>query len=207
MSAVATGWSELVVDAERGLPAICLKCGARKHIVRRSERLIAATASQGYGAIGGACGVMVARAMRDDPMLGALVLGGSLVGAVVVGLVLQAHAPKVQLALPLCRECNERWRVGLRARYATLTALCAGGAALAYGFFAHDTMGYVFGGALWAAMIVIALAFRLRDRFVYASNIRGSHAVLKGVSEEARAAIEAKRLKRNRSAASSAVGS
>ncbi|HEY1957423.1 MAG TPA: hypothetical protein VGH28_17510 [Polyangiaceae bacterium] len=201
MSAVAAG-SELIVDAERGLPAICLKCGKRKHIVRRSERFIAASATQGLSFAGAAGGVMVARAMQDDALLGALVLGGSIAGAVVVGLVVQSRAPKVQLAIPLCRECNERWRTGLRARYAILTALCAGGAAFAYGFFLHDAMGYVVGGALFAAMIVAALAFRLRDRFVFASSIQGSRAVLKGVSDEARSAIEAKRLKRGKSVSS-----
>jgi hypothetical protein len=181
---------DLVVDAERRLPAICLKCGAKKHIVRRNEKLTAASASQGFGAVGGVCGVMVARAMREDPVAGALVLGGSLVGAIIVGWAFHAHAPKVSLAIPLCRECNVRWQSGVKARHAILAGLCGSGAFLAYGFFAQDTFGYVVGGALFAAILIAAVAFRLRDRFVFASAIQGSRAVLKGVSDEARAAIE-----------------
>lgn len=186
----AMGWTELVVDAERRLPAICLKCGAKKHIVRRNEKLTAATASQGFGAVGGVCGVMVARAMREDPVAGALVLGGSIVGSVIVGYVLHAHAPKVSLAIPLCRDCNARWQNGLSVRHMILALLGIAGVAFAYGFFGHDTVGYVVGGALFLTMIIAAVAFRLRDRFVFAASIQGSRAVLKGVSDEARAAIE-----------------
>ncbi len=184
------GWTQLVVDAEKRLPAICLKCGAKKHIVRRNEKLTAATASQGFGAVGGVCGVMVARAMREDPVAGALVLGGSIVGSVIVGYVLHAHAPKVSLAIPLCRDCNERWQKGVNVRHALLAVLAIAGVSFAYGFFGHDTMGYVVGGALFAAMIFVAIGFRLRDRFVFAATIQGTRAVLKGVSDDARAAIE-----------------
>lgn len=186
----AMGWTELVVDAERRLPAICLKCGAKKHIVRRNEKLTAATASQGFGAVGGVCGVMVARTMREDPVAGALVLAGAIVGSVIVGYVVHAHAPKVSLAIPLCRECNVRWQNGVSVRHVLLGLLAIAGVAFAYGFFGHDAVGYVVGSALFVTMIIGAVAFRLRDRFVFAASIQGSRAVLKGVSDEARAAIE-----------------
>jgi len=75
---------DLVVDAEKKLPAMCLKCGAKKHIVRRTERLTAATATQGLSAVSAVCGVMVARAMREDAVAGALVLVGTLAGSVVL---------------------------------------------------------------------------------------------------------------------------
>lgn len=183
---------DLVVDAEKKLPAICLKCGARKPIVRRNERLTATTSTQGLGAVGGVCGFMVARAMRDDPVAGALILGSTLVGSIVVSYVIHSHAPKVELALPLCKTCNEMWRVGLLVRKGVLVMLGAACIALGVGFFAHETGAYIAGGGLIAAMIVVALAFRLRDRFVHAAAIQGSRVVLKGVSDDAQRLIHAR---------------
>jgi ribosomal protein L40E len=178
------------VDAEKPLPAICLKCGAKKHIVRRNEKLTAASASQGLGAIGGVCGVMVARAMKDDPVAGAFVLVTTFAGVIVVGLVVHAYTPKVNLALPLCRDCNAKWSTGLTARYAVIALLVAACVMALYGFFTHDTVGYVAGGVVMAVGVAVSLAFRLRDRFVFASEIRGTQATLKGVSGDARMAIE-----------------
>jgi hypothetical protein len=64
--------------------------------------------------------------------------------------------------------------------------------ALGIGFFAHETAAYITGGVLLAGMIVVALAFRLRDRFIHAATIQGSRVVLRGVSAEARKRIEAR---------------
>ncbi len=201
MEAVMGTFGELVIDTEKRLPAICLKCGASKHIVRRNERLVAATATQGLGAVGGVCGVMVARAMREDPVAGAVVLGCSLAGSLAVGYVVHRQAPKADLAIPLCRDCNARWTQGVNVRRAILAIVCAAGVAFAYGFFARDTLGYVVGGALLAVMVIVALAFRLRDRFVFASAIQGTRVVLKGVSDEASKLLAARpALRENRRA-------
>jgi len=183
---------DLVVDAEKRLPAICLKCGARKHIVRRNERLTAATSTQGLGAVGGVCGFMVARAMRDDPVVGALILGGTLAGSIVVSYIIHSRAPHVELALPLCATCNATWRVGLWVRRAVLGMVGAACVALGVGFFAHETAAYITGAVLLAGMIVVALAFRLRDRFVHAATIQGSRVVLRGVSADAGKSIAAR---------------
>ena len=188
------GWTTLWVDVERGLPAVCLKCGKRKRIVRRSERLVAATATEGVGAVGAACGVMVARAMREDPAMAAIVLGGSVLGSIGVALFMQSRAPKVTLALPLCRACNERWRAGLRVRHGIWAGLAAALLSLGWAFFGREPLGYWIGGAFFVLSLAVAVVARLRDRFVYAASIQGSRAELKGVSDAARAAIEAKRL-------------
>ena len=174
---------------KKGFPR-SLKCGTRKDIVRRDERLVAATSSQGLGAVGGVIGVMVARAMRENPVAGACVLAASLAGSLAVGWVVHRRAPKVDLSIPLCRACSDRWNAGVNVRRAILAITCFAACAFAYGFFAHDTTAYVVGGVLLVAIFALALAFRLRDRFVFASAIRGSRAVLGGVSDEARAAIE-----------------
>jgi len=186
----AMQWSTLVVDADKRLPAICLKCGAHKHIVRRNERLVAATAAQGLGAVGGVCGVMVARAMREDPVAGAFALAASLAGSLVVGYVVHRQAPKVDLALPLCRACNERWTNGVSARRIMLAILCAAFAAFAYGFLARDVFGYVVGGVAMGVAVFVAIVARLRDRFIAATDIRGTRVVLSRVSDDARDAIE-----------------
>lgn len=181
--------TDLRVDAEKKLPAICLKCAARKKIIRRSERLTTATASQGLGAVGGVCGAMVARTLKDDALLGALVLGGSIAASIAVGYALNAHAPKVELALPLCRGCDERWSAGIHIRHGILGGLGLSMLAFAYGFFGHDTDGYIVGGGLIALPVIVALATGLRHRFVHAASIQGSQVVLRGVSVEAARAI------------------
>lgn len=182
-------WSDIVVDAGKKLPAVCLKCGAKKDIVRRKETLVAASASQGLGAVGGVCGVMAARAMREDPVAAAFVVGACLAGSLAVGIIVHRQSPKVELALPLCGACNAKWDQGITVRRAILAALCFAGVAFAYGFFAHDTTGYVVGGMAMGAIVIAALAFRLRDRFVYAFDIRGTTVSLRGVCDDARGAI------------------
>ncbi len=190
---------DLVVDAEKKIPAICLNCGSKQHIVRRNERLTAATATQGLSAVGAVCGVMVARAMKDDPIAGAIVLGGALVGSVVVGWVIHSKAPKAELALPLCKDCNARWTAGVRIRQGILAILCVALVAIAEGFFAHDKTGYIVGGALIGVVLVIALAVRLPARFVHASAIQGSRVALANVSEVAKIAIGNRQAKERKS--------
>jgi len=76
-----------------------------------------------------------------------------------------------------------------------LAMLCMAGAAFCFGFFGHDVLGYVVGGALFAGIVVLALAFRLRDRFVHAAAIQGTRVVLRGVGEDAWLTIQ-QRIKR-----------
>jgi hypothetical protein len=173
-----------VAWTEKKLPAICLKCGAKKHIVRRKERLTAATATQGLSAVGAVCGVMVARAMREDAMAGAVVLSGAFAGSIVVGYVIHSRAPKVDLRLPLCKDCDAAWSAGVRVRHAVLAMVGLAFVAAAYGFFAHESAAYILGGALLGGVILTALVFRLPTRFVHASAIQGTRAVLKGVSDQ-----------------------
>jgi hypothetical protein len=96
----------------------------------------------------------------------------------------------VQVALPLCRACNARWEAGLRARWAVLAALGVSALAAALGFLTHDPTKYAIAAIVFAAALGAAFAVRLRDRFIHAAYVQGSRAVLRGVCDRARVAIQ-----------------
>jgi hypothetical protein len=179
-----------VVDADRKIPPVCLKCGTTAGIVRRQENFAVSPAARGIGVGGGAVGAVVANATRHDSELMFPLLG--FIGAVlaIVVWVLHTTAKRVHLALPLCAACNERWNAGRTIRRWLLVALGVATVCLILGLAFHSLPVGVAGAVALAVMIIVAIPAKLPARFVGVQRIDGTAATLTGVSPAAIALLE-----------------
>jgi hypothetical protein len=179
-----------VVDADRKIPPVCLKCGTTEGISRRQERFTVSPAARGVGVTGGAAGAVVANATRHDSdlLLPLIAVIGAVLGIVVW--ILNTTAKRVELALPLCAACSDRWKTGVVIRRWLLFALGVAAVCLIGGLASHSVPMGVAGGVALFVMIAVAIAAKLPARFVGVQRIEGRVATLTGVSLAAIALLE-----------------
>jgi hypothetical protein len=195
------GANAVAFDTSRPFPRVCLKCAAPPPLTSRHERMSVGAASKASGALGGvfAATLMSTRRVAPDLFWPLLLIG--LVVVIGVAAVMQKKAHVVELALPLCEGCNDRWTRGIGLRRWILLVLGVSMATMLLGV-AADAMGLVvLGGILFVADIVVAFATGLAKRFIGAVGIDGTVVHLTGVAPEAATApLPRKRKKKKRSA-------
>lgn len=103
-----------VVDCERTIPRVCLKCASTKDVVRREAR------GPTYGAaVGAAVGVVSVGVVSATP-LSTATLVGAVLGSGLIAWVVHLATARVHLRLPLCESCNAAWSAGVRYRVGIL---------------------------------------------------------------------------------------
>lgn len=193
----------LVVPAGTRLPKICLKCGAKKNVVRRERPYTIG----GLGQSGGVAGGLVAAAMGPViRTLDAVTAVGVVTGvAAVLGTgawLWERSLPKHQLGLPLCETCNAAWTEGEATRTRWLVVLFAAFALGGVGY-ALSSVPLMFVGGL-AVVLAIGLiaAARLPTLFVSSTTVTPTEVHLRVAPEiadvvVARAAKRAERATTN----------
>lgn len=109
------------------------------------------------------------------------------VGIAVVAFALYSNntARRVDVALPLCAACDERWSKAKAVRPFFLGAVIVSVVVLLAGVGTEGKKLVVGGGALFVAICVYAIVTRPAARFVTATSAEGSRVTLAQVSERA----------------------
>lgn len=175
------------------IPLVCLKCGATKDIAPRPETMTIVTRRTRLVALGLALvgGVVVATVQSLEVRIGVLV--GVVVAARVMRMGVRPTLPKVDLGLPLCPSCNERWTIGMRRRriFRALTFVCLV-LMLACMALAAPLVGLLFISSSMAFAIANLLV-RIRSRVVVATALKDDVVTLSLVHPDAVAAINSAR--------------
>jgi hypothetical protein len=178
------------VDVTKPLPSVCLKCGGKKDVSPRPETLHILTARARVIVV-----VLVLFAIAAFTLFESLELRVAVfVGVVVAGRVVRMGAgpvmPKVDVGLPLCVSCDDRWTSGMKRRR-VYRALILGLVALllvSVALSESPVVGLLFFPPILGLVVANAL-LRLRSRLVVATALSGDVVTLSGVSAEAVAAI------------------
>lgn len=185
-----------IVDVEKNIPSVCLKCASRETITRRDTRLAVGTGGRAMGALGGVGGAIIANVSRNDPSLFLPLVLGALGVVAVIGLIAHYRTTRVDLSLPLCSSCRDRWDDGERFRSWLLAGIAVSGGALVFGKWIESGAVMVLGGLVFGATIVAAIPLRLPKRFLTVPRADGTYLYLNGVDPGVPAAIAARRADR-----------
>ena len=182
--------TSIAVDLDQRLPRVCLKCAATDEIVRRPEVLnVVSQSARNMGMVGGVLGAVVASTMRNDkdlliPLL--VVLG---VGLAIFSFFANKNARKVDIAIPLCPKCDERWSKAKAARPFFLAAFAGTTLGLVLGMVTESKPLLVGAGVLFVAAMIYAVVTKPAAAFVGATWAEGSKVVLSMVNERTVAMI------------------
>jgi hypothetical protein len=181
----------IAVDLDKRLPRVCFKCAATENLVRRPEVLMVTSQSaRNTGMVGGAMGAVVASMMRNSKELLVPLLAVLGVAVVVFSVYTSKTARRVDVAIPLCASCDERWSKAKAARPFLLAALIASALGLLLGM-ASESKGLLIGaGALFFALCVYAVVAKPAAAYVGATWWEGSRLVLSQVNERTVAMIK-----------------
>lgn len=185
----------VVVAKESRLPAICLKCAARKHVhfTPRSFKQVSQS-SQAMGGAGGAVGASVAAGARAtgvsvaELLLIVVVLGG------VVGLIVflvQSKAPSTEMDVPMCDQCTEAMTAAAGTRRVLLAAVLAALAVAILGALAESAVIGVVGMIAFLAMCIVIVRAKLQKWNFFSPRIDETHVWINGAVPEALAALDA----------------
>jgi hypothetical protein len=185
-----------VVDSEKKIPAVCLKCARTDDIERREQRFAIGTASTATGALGGILGASIANVVRNDRELLLPLVGVVLLVIVAVGAFVHLRSERVPLQLPLCGPCARAWERGVVLR----TSLLAVFGAMAFGgllaFYLEATDALIVLGGAFVVWIIAAIAMKLPARFVTARKKTGTRVYLFGVGPAVPDAVVRRRAER-----------
>ena len=185
LAAVAT----LDVDLKKGIAPVCLKCAATKDVAPRQEKLQVVPPRVRYIAVGVMSALGASMAFVESVALRMAFIGAVFVGARLLRVGLVRAYPKVDIGLPLCPTCNDRWTTGMRRRkiFRWLALACVVGmlACLALG---APVVGMLFLFPGVAFTIATALV-RIRSRVITAIGRKDDVVTLALVHPDAVAAI------------------
>lgn len=187
---------QFVVDLEKKIPPVCLKCAARDHVERRESRLAVGTGGQAVGALGGIVGAMIANVARNDPSLFLPLVLGALVLVAMIGLIAHYRTRRIDLALPLCSSCRAAWDDGERYRTGLLVGIALSVGLLIFGKWAEMSTAMIAGGGVFVLTLVVAIPLKLPKRFITAAREDGTRVFLVHVDPAVPSAIEARRVER-----------
>ncbi len=187
---------QFLIDTEKKIPLVCLKCAERAGVERRETRLGVGQGGSAVGAAGGVFGAMIANVARHDPSLFLPLVLGVIAVVAVIAFVMHKNAKRVELSLPLCEHCRRAWDDGETFRGWLLAAITAAGAAVLVGKWAESTDVMIAGGVLFALALAVAIPLRLPKRFITVARLDGSRAYLMRVDAGVPAAIAARRAQR-----------
>lgn len=170
----------LVVPSGARLPKVCLKCGARKDVVRREGKYTIGGLGQSGGIVGGAVAAAMGPMLRGMERPTAVAVFGAVI--VVLGggaWLLETNARKHVIALPLCKTCDAAWAEGETLRTRFVAALLASFALLAAGYAFFSTPLLVVGGLLFVLALAMTAAARLPARFVASAGVGAAEVTLR----------------------------
>ncbi|MBZ0120494.1 MAG: hypothetical protein K8H88_26110 [Sandaracinaceae bacterium] len=180
-----------VVDCERTIPRVCLKCASTKHVVRREVR--GPTSGAAVGAVVGVVSVGVVSATR----LSTATLLGALLGSGLIAWVVHLATARVRLRLPLCESCNAAWSAGVRYSIGILAGWGVLVATLVpMRFF---TLFLAVGTALLLVVVTLSATVaivKLTTRYVGLRRVVGTRAHLSRVNAAVPSAIRQRRAER-----------
>lgn len=181
----------LDVDPKSPLPPVCLKCAAKTDVAPRNEALQVVTRRVRFLALGIGAAAGLSMVVIESIQIRAAAIIFLFVAARGIQAILRRVFPKVELGLPLCRTCNERWTVGMRRRK-IYRALSFASASVMLGLFA---LGMPFIGILFffpsLGFLVANALIRIRSRVIVATDRRGDVVTLSLVHPDAVAKIRA----------------
>lgn len=183
----------LELAPESKLPSVCLKCGARRGITRRSERF--SPPSSWLAWVGAALGMAVASALRSAPQLVPYLLVVVAVAAAVLVRAAKASGAVVVVRVPLCAPCERRWSAGVRYRKRIVAAVAVFGAALVFAMVERAAVVARIAGAGLSITLFVAVSLKLRARFLEPVRVSTHRVALRGVAPDALARLR-RRLER-----------
>jgi hypothetical protein len=182
--------TSIAVDLEERLPRVCFKCAATHEIVRRPEVLtVTSQSARNMGMVGGAIGAGAASIMRNSKELLVPLLGVLAVGLVIFSVYTNKTARRVEVAIPLCVACDQRWSKAKGARPFFLVAFIASALAVLLGMASENKALLIGGGVLFFAVCIYAVVTKPAAAFVGATWAEGSRVVLAMVNERTVAMI------------------
>ena len=180
----------LAAKRNEPLPPVCLKCASRHEVVLRTKSLAVAARSRlfrlGLVLI---VGVIVATVRSHE--LRIYLFFGVAVAALIVG---RFAYPRVELGLPLCPHCEERWKTGVRWSKILRAAVFVSSVIMTAATLAGVSVLIVllFAVAVFGAAVGLA-SLRMRSRIVVIKELKGDVATLWLVHPDAVAVIESVR--------------
>jgi hypothetical protein len=182
------------VDVNRALPSVCLKCGATADVSPRPENLNVFSDRARVITIVVVLGVIAAVCVFDSIELRVTILIALAIAVRLLFMALRPVLRKVDIRVPLCASCNDRWSSGIKRNriYRALILF----------FCICMLLAIVMTGSPFAAVPffppVIALnianvVLRLRSRVVLATARAGDVVTLSGIAPDAVSAIRAGR--------------
>lgn len=182
MSIVQEKAGLLIVPDGARIPKVCLKCGAKKNVVRRDQTYVVGILGRGGPWVGAGIGAGMAAGLRQifrgDHALIALAIGVISLVVVVGALAVYAASRKIVLALPLCEEHDAHFELARRRRPIVLAAVGVGLAAALAGM-AAEIVGVVLLGILIVVVAAIAArSTRMHEAFVPAAHVSNEHVLL-----------------------------
>ena len=178
-------------NLDERLPRVCFKCAATNEIVRRPEVLtVASQTARNMGMVGGAMGAVTASIMRNNKELLVPLLGVLGVGVAIFAVYTNNTAQRVEVAIPLCPGCDERWTKAKAARPFFLAAFIVSALAVLLGMASENKPLLIGGGGLFFAVCIYAVITKPAAAYVGATWAEGSRVILTMMSERAVAMIK-----------------
>jgi hypothetical protein len=182
--------TSISIHLDERLPRLCFKCASTDDIVRRPEILaVASQSARNMGMVGGAIGAIAASVMRNNRALLLPLLGVLGVGIAIFSVYTSKTAQRVEVAIPLCQACDERWTKAKAARPFFLAALIASALGVLLGLASEKRELLIGGGVLFFGVGIYAILTKPAAAYVGATWAEGSCVVLTMLSERAVAMI------------------
>ena len=173
-------------NLDERLPRVCFKCAATNDILRRPEVLtVASQTARNMGMVGGAMGAVTASIMRNNKDLLLPLLGVLGVGIGIFAVYTNNTAQRVEVAIPLCPACDERWTKAKAARPFFLGAFVATALAVLLGMASENKPLLIGGGLLFFAVCIYAVVTKPAAAYVGATWAEGSRVILTMMNERA----------------------
>lgn len=173
-------------NLDERLPRVCFKCAATNDILRRPEVLtVASQTARNMGMAGGAMGAVTASIMRNNKDLLLPLLGVLGVGIGIFAVYTNNTAQRVEVAIPLCPACDERWTKAKAARPFFLGAFIATALAVLLGMASENKPLLIGGGLLFFAVCIYAVVTKPAAAYVGATWAEGSRVILTMMNERA----------------------
>ena len=173
-------------NLDERLPRVCFKCAATNDILRRPEVLtVASQTARNMGMVGGAMGAVTASIMRNNKDLLLPLLGVLGVGIGIFAVYTNNTAQRVEVAIPLCPACDERWTKAKAARPFFLGAFIATALAVLLGMASENKPLLIGGGLLFFAVCIYAVVTKPAAAYVGATWAEGSRVILTMMNERA----------------------
>jgi hypothetical protein len=182
--------TSIPIDLDKPLPRVCFKCSVTSGITRRSEILaVTSNNARNMGMIGGAIGAGIASMLRKNNELVVPMLGVLAVGVALFTVYTTKTVRRVELAIPLCSPCDERWSKAKSAHPFFVAAFIGSALALLLGLVSESKGLMIAAGVLFFSVCVYAIVTKPVAAYVGAVPLDDSRIILTQVNERTVAMI------------------